>query len=53
MEKKWYKSKTVWGSILLAVLGIAQIVENGSINIGSLTTIAASFGLYGLRHAQE
>lgn len=53
MEKSWFKSKTVWGAIVLALLGGFQIYETGDIDIESLKALAAALGIFGLRHAME
>lgn len=50
-NKKWYKSKTVWGSIAIMVIGVAQIYYTGGVDPQALVAIAAGFGLYGLRDA--
>ena len=54
MNKIWYKSKTVWGFGLAAIIALAQVL-----GIGASETVVASiaqiltllFGGYGLRDA--
>jgi len=54
-EKSFWKSKTVWGSIFLAVIGAVAVYKEGALSeelIQALMALAAAFGLYGLRDAQ-
>lgn len=47
MDKKWYKSKTVWTAVVGGVLGAVQVA--GVVIPAWVYTILASFGLYAIR----
>ena len=55
MNKKIYKSKTIWGFgiALLGVLGTQVGVLEPSTLLGVIETLAAGFGVYGLRDAVQ
>jgi hypothetical protein len=51
MNKEFWKSKTFWGSVLIA-LGVVGNYLNGNIDFtGFLTGIGTAFGLFGVRDA--
>lgn len=53
MNKKIYKSKTIWGFgiALLVVLGTQVGVIDPSTTVSVIETLAASLGIFGLRDA--
>ena len=53
MEKKWYKSKTFYGSLLVA-LGVVGSFVNGNLDVlGLVTGLGAAFGITGIRDALD
>lgn len=50
LDKKWYKSKTIWSAIVLAIIGVAQSFGY-ELPYELIYTITAAFGLYGVRDA--
>lgn len=50
MEKKWYESKTVWGSICsgLAVIAMGIAAHQGEDIMPALETIGAILGFFGI-----
>jgi hypothetical protein len=50
-DKAWWKSKTVWTSIVAGVVGVAQAVGLIEAVPEVVWTLLAAFGLYGVRDA--
>ena len=50
-DKAWYKSKTVWTSVIAGVVGVAQAAGVIEAVPEVLWTLLAAFGLYGVRDA--
>ena len=51
IDKSWYKSKTIWTSIIAGVVGVLQafgVIESVP---EVVWTLLAAFGLYGVRDA--
>jgi hypothetical protein len=44
-DKAWWKSKTVWTSVVAGVVGVVEAVPE------VVWTLLAAFGLYGVRDA--
>lgn len=51
MEKKWYKSKTVWSAVVMAGLAVVQMF--GIELPQELYLVVGSLGLYGVRDAMK
>lgn len=52
INKNWYKSKTVWCSVSVAVIGVYQSVS-GQVVPEAVYAILAALGLYGIRDAVD
>ena len=50
-DKAWYKSKTVWTSVIAGVVGVAQAAGVIEVVPEVVWTLLAAFGLYGVRDA--
>jgi hypothetical protein len=50
-EKAWWKSKTVWTSIVAGAVGVLQAVGLIEAVPEVVWTLLAAFGLYGVRDA--
>ena len=50
-DKAWWKSKTVWTSVVAGVVGIAQAAGLIEAVPEVVWTLLAAFGLYGVRDA--
>jgi len=50
-DKAWWKSKTVWTSIIAGVVGVAQAAGLIEAVPEVVWTLLAAFGLYGVRDA--
>ena len=50
-DKAWWKSKTVWTSIVAGVVGVAQAAGIIEAVPEVVWTLLAAFGLYGVRDA--
>ena len=50
-DKAWYKSKTVWTSVIAGVVGVAQAAGLIEAVPEVVWTLLAAFGLYGVRDA--
>jgi|TARA_R100000789_G_C2922542_1_gene126787 hypothetical protein len=50
-DKAWYKSKTVWTSVIAGVVGVAQAAGVIEAVPEVVWTLLAAFGLYGVRDA--
>jgi len=50
-DKAWYKSKTVWTSVIAGVVGVLQAVGVVEAVPEVVWTLLAAFGLYGVRDA--
>ena len=50
-DKTWWKSKTVWTSIIAGVVGVAQAAGLIEAVPEVVWTLLAAFGLYGVRDA--
>ena len=50
-DKAWYKSKTVWTSVIAGVVGVLQAVGVIEAVPEVVWTLLAAFGLYGVRDA--
>jgi len=53
MGKKWYMSKAVQGGLAIAVIGILESLGISVPFIEALYSIAAGYGIIGLRAAKE
>ena len=55
MEKKWYKSKAVWGSILLTAAGLFKVageyLATGSFDLPGLMAVFGGLSVFGIRDA--
>ena len=51
VDKSWYKSKTVWTSIIVGVVGVLQAFGAIEAVPEVVWTLLAAFGLYGVRDA--
>jgi len=54
MEKNWYKSKTIWGFGIAAVIALGQVfgIDVSETTIASIVQILSLFfGAYGIRDA--
>jgi hypothetical protein len=50
-DKAWWKSKTVWTSVIAGVVGVAQAAGLIEAVPEVVWTLLAAFGLYGVRDA--
>ena len=50
-DKAWWKSKTVWTSVVAGVVGVAQAEGVIEAVPEVVWTLLAAFGLYGVRDA--
>jgi hypothetical protein len=50
-DKAWWKSKTVWTSVVAGVVGVAQAAGLIETVPEVVWTLLAAFGLYGVRDA--
>ena len=50
-DKAWWKSKTVWTSVVAGVVGVAQAAGLMEAVPEVVWTLLAAFGLYGVRDA--
>ena len=50
-DKAWYKSKTVWTSVIAGVVGVLQAAGVVEAVPEVVWTLLAAFGLYGVRDA--
>jgi len=50
-DKAWWKSKTVWTSVVAGVVGVLQAVGVVEAVPDVVWTLLAAFGLYGVRDA--
>ena len=50
-DKAWWKSKTVWTSVVAGVVGVAQAAGLIEAVPEVVWTLLAAFGLYGVRDA--
>ena len=50
-DKAWWKSKTVWTSVVAGVVGVAQAAGLIESVPEVVWTLLAAFGLYGVRDA--
>ena len=50
-DKAWYKSKTVWTSVVAGVVGVLQAVGVVEAVPEVVWTLLSAFGLYGVRDA--
>ena len=50
-DKAWWKSKTVWTSVVAGVVGVAQAAGLIEAVPEVVWTFLAAFGLYGVRDA--
>jgi hypothetical protein len=50
-DKAWWKSKTVWTSVIAGVVGVAQAAGLIESVPEVVWTLLAAFGLYGVRDA--
>ena len=50
-DKAWWKSKTVWTSVIAGVVGVAQAAGIIEAVPEVVWTLLAAFGLYGVRDA--
>jgi len=50
-DKAWWKSKTVWTSVVAVVVGVLQAVGVVEAVPEVVWTLLAAFGLYGVRDA--
>ena len=50
-DKAWYKSKTVWTSVVAGVVGVLQAAGVVEAVPEVVWTLLAAFGLYGVRDA--
>ena len=50
-DKAWYKSKTIWTSVVAGVVGVLQAVGIIEAVPEVVWTLLAAFGLYGVRDA--
>ena len=50
-DKAWYKSKTIWTSVVAGVVGVLQAVGIVEAVPEVVWTLLAAFGLYGVRDA--
>jgi hypothetical protein len=50
-DKAWYKSKTVWTSVIAGAVGVLQAAGVVEAVPEVVWTLLAAFGLYGVRDA--
>ena len=50
-DKAWWKSKTIWTSVVAGVVGVAQAAGVIEVVPEVVWTLLAAFGLYGVRDA--
>ena len=50
-DKEWYKSKTIWTSVIAGAVGVLQAAGIVDQVPDLVWTLLASFGLYGVRDA--
>ena len=50
-DKAWWKSKTVWTSVIVGVVGVLQALGAIETVPEVVWTLLAAFGLYGVRDA--
>ncbi|MBT6761610.1 hypothetical protein HOA92_01075 [archaeon] len=50
-DKQWWKSKTVWTSVVAGVVGVLQAAGVVEAVPEVVWTLLAAFGLYGVRDA--
>ena len=50
-DKAWWKSKTIWTSVVAGVVGVAQAAGLIEAVPEVVWTLLAAFGLYGVRDA--
>ena len=50
-DKAWWKSKTIWTSVVAGVVGVAQAAGGIEAVPEVVWTLLAAFGLYGVRDA--
>ena len=50
-DKVWWKSKTVWTSVIVGVVGVLQALGAIETVPEVVWTLLAAFGLYGVRDA--
>ena len=50
-DKAWWKSKTVWTSVIAGIVGVAQAAGVIEAVPEVVWTLLAAFGLYGVRDA--
>ena len=50
-DKAWWKSKTIWTSVIAGVVGVAQAAGVIEAVPEVVWTLLAAFGLYGVRDA--
>ena len=50
-DKAWWKSKTIWTSVVAGVVGVAQAAGVIEAVPEVVWTLLAAFGLYGVRDA--
>lgn len=50
IDKEWYKSKTIWSAIALALIGVAK-AYGLELPYDAIVTLCGAFGLYGVRDA--
>ena len=50
-DKEWYKSKTIWTSVIAGVVGVLQAAGIVDQVPELVWTLLASFGLYSVRDA--
>jgi hypothetical protein len=50
-DKAWWKSKTIWTSVVAGVVGVAQAAGVVEAVPEVVWTLLAAFGLYGVRDA--
>jgi len=51
MQKPFYKSKTIWASIIIALAVAYKIITTGSVGYNDIVSIATALGLAGIRTA--
>ena len=52
MEKEFYKSKGIWGGILIIIgTGLKVLAQEGAVEIEDVTMFGIGLGLIGIRDA--
>ena len=53
MKKDWYKSKTIWGALAIALGAVGGLLTGQLDYVGFVTAMGNALGLLGIRHAIE